>query len=150
MCSVYVCKLSACKPSQQSLYFMSAPPCEQAFFGGHPTLLLLPLSQLILLTLIAMLSEFGERAYGPMFVRVYISPAFEMCWPSVPSELAVAPAAFPHFNSPLAVRQVNITTVAHLNRDDIFNAMFLPPPYCSPHAADCLQRSCTVAVGPIL
>lgn len=90
---------------------MSAPPSEQAFLGGHPTLLLLPLSQLILLTLIAMLSEFGERAYGPMFVRVYISPAFEMCCPSVPSELAFAPAAFPHFNSPLAVHQVNITTL---------------------------------------
>lgn len=106
---------------------------------------LIPLSQLILLTLIALLSEFGERVCGPMFVHVYISLAFEMRWPSVPAELVVVLAAFPPFASPLAVRQVDITTATHLNTDDRVNAAFLAS-YCSHHPADFLQRSCRGAV----
>lgn len=76
---------------------------------------------------------------------VYISLAFEMHWPSVPAELGVVLAALPHFSSPPAVHQVDITTATHLNKDDTVNATFLTS-YCSHHAADVLQRSCRRAV----
>lgn len=120
------------------------PPCERVLLG-HPTLFLVPLSQLILLTLIALLSEFEERVCGPIFVHVYMSLAFEMHWPSVPTDIVIVLTSFPHFASPSAVRQVAIMTVTCLNTDDTVNATFLTSSY-SHHAADFLQRSCMGAV----
>ena len=123
------------------------PPCGRVLLG-HSTLFILPCSSFpVNFTdiLIALLSEFGERVCGPMFVHVYISLAFEMRWPSVPTELAVVLTAFPHFASPLAIRQVDITTVTCLNTDDTVNTTCLAS-YCSHHAADFLQGSCTGAV----
>lgn len=103
------------------------PPPSGRVSLGHPTLCLVPLSQLVLLTLIALLSEFGERVCGPMFVHVYISLAFEMCWPSVPTELGAILDAFPHFASPLAVRQAGVTTVTHLSTGVELMPRFWPP-----------------------
>jgi len=80
-----------------------------------------------------------------MFVHVYASLAFEMHRPWVPAELVVVPSAFPRFASPLAVGQVDVTTVTHLNIDDTVNATLLPSS-CSHHTADFLQTPCTGAV----
>lgn len=51
---------------------------------------------------------------------MFTSLAFEMRWPSVPTEPVAVLAAFP-----LAVRQVDITSVTCLDTDDTINATLL-------------------------